>query len=224
LWDSGTVLCPYRYRSYYYDTETSLYYLNTRYYDASIGRFINADDLSNLDANGDLEAYNLYAYCSNNPVMGYDPMGEWTFSISLGFSAFIIGGSSRSISLSFDSHGNVALQKTKADIFDEGATIGLWLAGLLGSASYTKLDSVCDLEGEGLNVGGSFNVCSPVTAGADVLLDLDTGEFNGVSVSGGVGLGLDVHASATKTETIYSYNICTYTRNMWNRFKRWIGL
>jgi len=75
----GTVPCLYRYRNYYYDTETSLYYLNTRYYDASIGRFINADDISYLGANGDLQGFNLYAYCSNNPVMGYDPMGTWNW-------------------------------------------------------------------------------------------------------------------------------------------------
>ncbi len=39
-------LNPFRYRGYYYDTETGLYYLNSRYYDPSIGRFINADDIS----------------------------------------------------------------------------------------------------------------------------------------------------------------------------------
>ena len=67
---------PFRYRGYYFDEEINLYYLNTRYYDASIGRFINADDISYLGANGDLQAFNLYAYCSNNPVMGYDPNGN----------------------------------------------------------------------------------------------------------------------------------------------------
>jgi RHS repeat-associated protein len=69
-------LNPFRYRSYYYDAETELYYLNTRYYDPQVGRFINADDVSFLGANGDFEAYNLYAYCSNNPVMYADPDGN----------------------------------------------------------------------------------------------------------------------------------------------------
>ena len=41
------------------------------------GRFINADDISYLGANGDLTGYNLFAYCSNNPVMGYDPYGQF---------------------------------------------------------------------------------------------------------------------------------------------------
>ena len=67
---------PFRYRGYYYDTETGFYYLNSRYYDPQIKRFISADSLGYLGANGDLNSYNLYAYCSNNPVMYVDPNGE----------------------------------------------------------------------------------------------------------------------------------------------------
>ncbi|HBL84814.1 MAG: hypothetical protein A2Y17_01510 [Clostridiales bacterium GWF2_38_85] len=61
------VINPFRYRSYYYDSETGFYYLNSRYYDPQVGRFINADGL--LGANQDLAGYNLFAYCSNNPVL-----------------------------------------------------------------------------------------------------------------------------------------------------------
>ena len=64
---------PFRYRSYYYDTETNLYYLNSRYYSPEVGRFINADGI--VSANPDIHAYNLYAYCSNNPISNYDPTG-----------------------------------------------------------------------------------------------------------------------------------------------------
>ncbi|MBQ7907585.1 MAG: RHS repeat-associated core domain-containing protein, partial [Clostridia bacterium] len=67
---------PFRYRGYYYDSETGLYYLNSRYYDPQTRRFINADDISYLGANGDLQSYNLYAYCSNNPVMFVDNQGN----------------------------------------------------------------------------------------------------------------------------------------------------
>ena len=56
------------YRGYYYDSDLAMYYLQTRYYDPAICRFINADDVEYLGANGDLAGYNLYAYCSNNPV------------------------------------------------------------------------------------------------------------------------------------------------------------
>ena len=68
---------PFKYRGYYYDQDLGLYYLQTRYYDPYVGRFISPDDVSYLGANGDLLSYNLYAYCSNNPVMYVDPTGEW---------------------------------------------------------------------------------------------------------------------------------------------------
>ena len=67
---------PLRYRGYYYDTETGFYYLQSRYYDPEIGRFINADTYTTTDADGILSS-NMFAYCENNPVMGVDPTGEW---------------------------------------------------------------------------------------------------------------------------------------------------
>ena len=67
---------PFRYRGYYYDSDLNLYYLATRYYDPEVRRFVTMDDPSYLGANGDLVSYNLFAYCSNNPVMYVDPTGE----------------------------------------------------------------------------------------------------------------------------------------------------
>ena len=57
-----------------------MYYLQSRYYNPEIGRFINADDTKYWGADGTLLSYNLFAYCKNNPVMGYDPTGyfSWT--------------------------------------------------------------------------------------------------------------------------------------------------
>ena len=60
-------LNPLRYRGYYYDAETGFYYLQSRYYDPAICRFINADTFATTDANGFLSA-NMFAYCENNPV------------------------------------------------------------------------------------------------------------------------------------------------------------
>ena len=71
------VLNPFRYRGYYYDTETNLYYLQTRYYDPEAGRFLSQDDVSYL-APDNINGLNLYAYCANNPVMNVDPTGcDW---------------------------------------------------------------------------------------------------------------------------------------------------
>ncbi len=68
---------PIRYRGYYFDGETGLYYLQSRYYDPEVCRFINADDVSYLDPKS-INGINLYAYCVNNPVMLTDSSGyDW---------------------------------------------------------------------------------------------------------------------------------------------------
>ena len=56
----GAMYNPFRYRGYYYDTETGLYYLNSRYYDPDTGRFINADEYIS-DIGGDIRGCNLYS-------------------------------------------------------------------------------------------------------------------------------------------------------------------
>ncbi|MBI4858573.1 MAG: hypothetical protein HY818_17700 [Acetobacterium woodii] len=59
---------------YYYDTETGFYYLNSRYYDPEVGRFINPDIIMGA-GDKDPMAYNLFLYCNNNPVNRQDPSG-----------------------------------------------------------------------------------------------------------------------------------------------------
>ncbi len=78
---------PIRYRGYYYDTDLGLYYLQTRYYDSNIGRFINADGY--ISTGTGLLGYNMYAYCNNNPVMYVDPSG--TISFLLGVAIVVVG-------------------------------------------------------------------------------------------------------------------------------------
>ena len=70
---------PFRYRGYYYDVETGWYYLNARYYDPNVGRFLSPDTI--LGANGGLQGYNLFAYCNNNPVMFADPSGNFATAV-----------------------------------------------------------------------------------------------------------------------------------------------
>lgn len=73
-------LNPFRYRGYYYDTESGLYYLNSRYYDPETGRFINTDDVTVLSTlSEELNGINLYAYCFNNPVNDIDENGCWSW-------------------------------------------------------------------------------------------------------------------------------------------------
>ncbi|MFR2213461.1 MAG: RHS repeat-associated core domain-containing protein [Ruminococcus sp.] len=65
-----------KYRGYYMDEETDFYYLETRYYDPEICRFINSDDVNNLGSSGMIFGYNLYAYCEGNPVRYTDATGK----------------------------------------------------------------------------------------------------------------------------------------------------
>ena len=90
---------PLRYRGYYYDRETRLYYLQSRYYDFANCRFINADGLF---TDGFIGA-NLFAYCANNPVNTTDPTGNFaitatvaliTFGVALVATALAVGISS----------------------------------------------------------------------------------------------------------------------------------
>ncbi len=69
-------LNPFRYRGYYYDTESGLYYLNSRYYDPEIGRFINADG-EMASVSDSVHGFNLFAYCFDNPINNSDSEGNW---------------------------------------------------------------------------------------------------------------------------------------------------
>ena len=87
-------LNPFRYRGYYYDTETGLYYLQTRYYDPITGRFISQDGVEYADPES-INGLNLYAYCGNNPVMYVDPTGTafllFLFAAIVGFAVGFAG-------------------------------------------------------------------------------------------------------------------------------------
>ena len=71
---------PLRYRGYYYDVETGFYYLQSRYYDPATRRFINADAL--ISTGQGFIGANMFAYCNNNSVNGYDPSGLYNLSVN----------------------------------------------------------------------------------------------------------------------------------------------
>ena len=87
---SGTnigAINPLRYRGYYYDTETGFYFLQSRYYDPTVGRFINAD--KGFDTRS-IAGYNLFAYCLNDPVSFVDHSGESVIA-AIGLGLLIFG-------------------------------------------------------------------------------------------------------------------------------------
>ena len=84
---------PFRYRSYYFDTETNLYFLKTRYYDPEVGRFTTIDDISYLNPDS-INGLNLYAYCLNNPLKYIDHFGcsvTLTILAIIGIESFLLG-------------------------------------------------------------------------------------------------------------------------------------
>ena len=81
---------PFRYRGYYYDTDTSLYYLQSRYYNHQWGRFINADE--HVSTGQGLLGYNMFSYCNNNPIINVDSEGEFPWLVlAIVFVPAIIG-------------------------------------------------------------------------------------------------------------------------------------
>ena len=73
---------PIRYRGYYLDSETGYYYLQSRYYDPNICRFINADifDIA-YECKEEINGTNLFAYCCNNPI-NYEDSNGYKYSPS----------------------------------------------------------------------------------------------------------------------------------------------
>ena len=75
-------LNPFRYRGYYYDAELEMYYLQSRYYDPMVGRFINADML--VSTGQGIIGYNMFAYCGNNSICRIDSVGTiWMSALRL---------------------------------------------------------------------------------------------------------------------------------------------
>ena len=82
-----------RYRGYYYDGETCLYYLQSRYYNPQVKRFINADDVSVLEEDqGSIIEHNLFAYCLNNSVNMGDKEGDVAGALALGGVLYTVAG------------------------------------------------------------------------------------------------------------------------------------
>ena len=162
LWtedDSGRNLAelnPYRYRGYYYDTETGLYYLNSRYYDPRTGRFINADAVISL--NRGFTGCNIYAYCGNNPVNQVDPIGEAWWHWALGAAIVIAcavavvataGGAAAGL-MAVAAVGNGMAAATTASTIAAGAFIGsATVYGMSVMAAMSTSNSVQEFSNQG---------------------------------------------------------------------------
>lgn len=176
---------PLRYRGYVYDEETELYYLQSRYYDPEMGRFINADAFTSTGQG--LLGNNMFAYCGNNPIARADHAGtSWlktaikgivkhivkpikkfiescvskidkTYSVGItaGGSLATLAGSGQ-VGVSVDTKGNVAIQKTNA----VGGTSSTSKTGFVGGvySMHTNAPTIYDLNGYGAQAGGTIAI------------------------------------------------------------------
>lgn len=148
-------LNPFRYRSYYYDTETGLYYLQTRYYDPETGRFISQDSVEYADPES-INGLNLYAYCGNNPVMRIDPTGTFLFSFLIAVLAgALIGGLVGGVSA-----------VANGDNFWGGFLSGALVGGVLGGAMILGGATMLAVAGKAVS---GFVVASTFAAKATLL-------------------------------------------------------
>lgn len=160
--DGIGTLNPFRYRGYYYDNETGLYYLQTRYYDAEVCRFISPDTLDYLDPES-INGLNLYAYCLNNPVMYYDPSGHFVLTVIFAIVGMALGG----LLMGFSAYNNGIRGQELAGNILAGVSIG----GFIGIAAGLLASILLPMIGVGgaAAVGGGAAVISSASAGTIML-------------------------------------------------------
>ena len=197
---------PFRYAGYIYDEETDLYYLNSRYYDPKLGRFLTKDTVPKI---------NHYVYANNNPVMFVDPSGHYAVAIGANlFGGKIVGGN-LDILFAVDTNWNIGFLINAS----AGTSISPSLAYATGGVqtSFSTVNSIFDLEGESVTSGGNIGI-GKVTGGYDVNIST---EGKGITHNLSLGLGGDIgwlpatveeHVFYGETRVVYNYNIKeTYT-------------
>ena len=201
---SGTLadINPLRYRGYYYDTETGFYYLQSRYYDPEIGRFINADSYASTDATG-LLSTNMFAYCENDPVNRSDPSGELFGTIS----GLIVGGLTGALSAYINGDDILAGTITGAVnggicglIVDSGVFTGgisLLLCGVTGvlceaSNQAANGKTIKDMDYVSIGLSGLFSAisCGWSNSIEKVMKEASKTATNAVATIRGVGISL----------------------------------
>ena len=185
-YDSFAIINPIRYRGYFYDTESGLYYLQSRYYDPVTGRFLNADSIEYLGISGIID-YNLYSYCNCNPCVCDDYNGKWVSSImGFTFQCGAVFGAALSIYWVYDHYFNHGIYITVS------ASFCFPCVGITGSWFTTPKNSIYDLNSIKLSIGASFFKY----LGIDVLFD--GWGICGIQINLGVGasIPIDIHGNS----------------------------
>lgn len=124
---------PIRYRGYYYDNETGYYYLQSRYYDSNICRFINSDipEISQT-AKNILAGTNLFTYCNNNSINASDPTGYWVTKVICGVACGAIFGVLANLICKVISIFTPVSKKTRAIIISACVAVGVAIGAFFG--------------------------------------------------------------------------------------------
>ena len=131
---------PFIYKGYYYDKETQLYWVSSRYYSPELCRWISPDSIEYLDPES-INGLNLYAYCNNDPVNKYDPSGH--FAISALIIGAIIGaaiGFGGTVLADYVDDGQIFNGSISAGSYIANTLVGGLIGGLTGgiaSSSFT---------------------------------------------------------------------------------------
>ncbi len=189
---------PIRYRGYFYDTETKLYYCNSRYYDPQTRRFVNADEFDVLHATpGEFTDKNLFAYCDNKPVMREDNGGEcWNFVVG-GIVGGVVGGIVAAVD-SYKSTGKVDVFKTIVGVAG-GAASGVVAASGLGWVAQAGISAVSDVANQGYDIAKSDSLTYRDFSIKQTAMEAING---GITSAIGSGLGALTGKYITKTKGI----------------------
>lgn len=225
-------LNPIRYRGYVFDSETTLYYLQSRYYDPELGRFINADSYASTGQG--IFGNNMFAYCNNNPVMRVDFDGcfsittwwddmieevqDWiekkkeeaensedgTTFVGIGFGGAFIFAFSGLTGITTDNKGNIGLMTS----WFGGA--GTPSASINAAITTTNAPTIDNQAGWSYVLGASID--AGVGAGGEVFLfeDPETGNayYGGTFVaSAGVSVPSDAHVGLGYSKIWMQFNI-----------------
>ena len=186
---------PLRYRGYVYDNETKFYYLQSRYYDPEIGRFINADSYTSTGQG--VLGNNMFAYCLNNPIVGCDPTGN--FGIWAIIAAGTIVGGLLGVFSAATTGGNILEGFIEGCITGAiGSACGLWdttlftavtAAGLGGAATDFLIQVAAQyIENKSINLSeisiGRIIGAGITTAAGVFVPKYGTGTGNGVDIFG----------------------------------------
>ena len=183
---------PFRYRGYYYDTETSLYYLTTRYYDPEVCRFISADVY--MSTGQGVLGGNMWAYCGNNPVNRYEVDGKFWNIIAAAAAGAIINAAVSAISQGIENGWDNINWKSVGIAAITGAISGGLAATGVGALGQTIANGVIGA----VSAGADTYVSSGGKATASEYL---------VNIAVGGGLGLlsgKIGGSGTGTKHISS--------------------